>query len=41
MIGFGLPATIITSFGPPLVTMAIFALIYPFVSPVRPLDSAD
>jgi len=32
MIGFGLPATIITSFGPPLVNMAIFALIYPFVS---------
>lgn len=32
MVGFGLPATIITSFGPPLVNMAIFALIYPFVS---------
>ncbi|KAK6910213.1 hypothetical protein I203_104245 [Kwoniella mangroviensis CBS 8507] len=30
MIGFGLPATFLTSFGPPLVTMAIFALIYPF-----------
>ena len=31
MIGFGLPATVITSFGPPLVNMAVFALIYPFV----------
>ncbi|ODO08800.1 etoposide-induced protein [Cryptococcus wingfieldii CBS 7118] len=29
MFGFGLPATLMTSFGPPLVTMAIFALIYP------------
>ncbi|WVQ72608.1 hypothetical protein IAR50_002166 [Cryptococcus sp. DSM 104548] len=29
MVGFGLPATLMTSFGPPLVTMAIFALIYP------------
>jgi hypothetical protein len=35
MIGFGLPATIVTSFGPPLVNMAIFALIYPFVCPRR------
>jgi len=31
MVGFGLPATVITSFGPPLVNMAVFALIYPFV----------
>ncbi|WWC70333.1 uncharacterized protein I206_104283 [Kwoniella pini CBS 10737] len=30
MIGFGFPATFLTSFGPPLVSMAIFALIYPF-----------
>ncbi|WVQ99299.1 hypothetical protein IAU59_006431 [Kwoniella sp. CBS 9459] len=30
MLGFGLPATLITSFGPPLVKMAVFALIYPF-----------
>ncbi|EIW70754.1 hypothetical protein TREMEDRAFT_61261 [Tremella mesenterica DSM 1558] len=30
MIGFGLPATVLTSFGPPLVNMVIFALIYPF-----------
>ncbi|OCF36736.1 hypothetical protein I316_01332 [Kwoniella heveanensis BCC8398] len=30
MFGFGLPATFITSFGPPLVKMAVFALIYPF-----------
>ncbi|WVW83790.1 hypothetical protein I302_105811 [Kwoniella bestiolae CBS 10118] len=30
MIGFGFAATFLTSFGPPLVTMAIFALIYPF-----------
>ncbi|WWC89435.1 uncharacterized protein L201_004359 [Kwoniella dendrophila CBS 6074] len=30
MIGFGFPATFLTAFGPPLVNMAIFALIYPF-----------
>lgn len=30
MFGFGLPVTLMTSFGPPLVTMAIFALVYPF-----------
>ncbi|WVR07146.1 hypothetical protein IAU60_004187 [Kwoniella sp. DSM 27419] len=30
MLGFGLPATFLTSFGPPLVKMAVFALIYPF-----------
>lgn len=28
----GLPATLLTSFGPPLINMAIFSLIYPFVS---------
>jgi etoposide-induced 2.4 mRNA len=33
MAGFGIPATLITSFGPPLVNMAIFALLYPIVSP--------
>jgi etoposide-induced 2.4 mRNA len=32
MAGFGIPATLITSFGPPLVNMAIFALLYPIVS---------
>lgn len=26
----GLPATLLTSFGPPLINMAIFSLIYPF-----------
>ena len=31
MMGFGLPATLMTSFGPHLVTMAVFALISPFV----------
>ncbi|RSH78328.1 uncharacterized protein EHS24_002047 [Apiotrichum porosum] len=31
MLGFGLPATLLTSFGPPLVNMAVFALIYPFL----------
>ncbi|WVQ80629.1 hypothetical protein IAT38_002734 [Cryptococcus sp. DSM 104549] len=30
MLGFGFPATFLTSFGPPLVCMAVFALIYPF-----------
>ncbi|WWC61742.1 uncharacterized protein I303_104327 [Kwoniella dejecticola CBS 10117] len=30
MVGFGFLATFLTSFGPPLVNMAIFALIYPF-----------
>ncbi|WWD17397.1 hypothetical protein CI109_101838 [Kwoniella shandongensis] len=30
MLGFGFLATFLTSFGPPLVKMAIFALIYPF-----------
>ncbi|CAK9785456.1 hypothetical protein CC85DRAFT_293575 [Cutaneotrichosporon oleaginosum] len=30
MFGFGLPATLLTSFGPPLINMAIFSLIYPF-----------
>ncbi|WVF71591.1 hypothetical protein IAT40_006399 [Kwoniella sp. CBS 6097] len=30
MLGFGLPATLLTSFGPPLVKMAVFALVYPF-----------
>ncbi|KAL1413540.1 hypothetical protein Q8F55_001314 [Vanrija albida] len=30
MFGFGLPATLLTSFGPPLVNMIVFALIYPF-----------
>ncbi|WVO16300.1 hypothetical protein L204_103975 [Cryptococcus depauperatus] len=29
MFGFGLPAVLATSFGPPLVCMSIFALIYP------------
>lgn len=38
MAGFGIPATLITSFGPPLVNMAIFALLYPIVSiPLFPL----
>lgn len=32
MFGFGLPVTLLTSFGPPLINMAIFALLYPFVS---------
>ena len=32
MVGLGLPVTFITSFGPPLVNMAIFALLYPIVS---------
>lgn len=32
MAGFGIPATLITSFGPSLVNMAIFALLYPIVS---------
>lgn len=31
MVGFGMPATLITSLGPPLVNMAIFALLYPIV----------
>lgn len=31
MLGFGMPATLITSLGPPLVNMAIFALLYPIV----------
>lgn len=31
MIGFGLPVTFITSFGPQMVKMAIFALLYPIV----------
>lgn len=30
----GLPATLLTSFGPPLVNMALFALVYPFVSSI-------
>ncbi|OXH39368.1 etoposide-induced 2.4 mRNA [Cryptococcus neoformans] len=30
MFGFGFPVTLMTSFGPPLVAMAIFALVYPF-----------
>ncbi|KAK8864305.1 hypothetical protein IAR55_001552 [Kwoniella newhampshirensis] len=30
MLAFGFPTTLLTSFGPPLVKMAIFALIYPF-----------
>ncbi|WOO77045.1 Telomere length regulation protein elg1 [Vanrija pseudolonga] len=30
MFGFGLPATLLTSFAPPLVNMIVFALIYPF-----------
>jgi len=29
----GLPATLLTTFGPPMVNMAVFTLIYPFVSP--------
>lgn len=28
----GLPATLLTTFGPPMVNMAIFTLIYPLVS---------
>jgi etoposide-induced 2.4 mRNA len=32
MFGFGLPATVLTTFGPPIVNMAVFTLIYPFVS---------
>ncbi|KAL7421543.1 hypothetical protein Q5752_003312 [Cryptotrichosporon argae] len=31
MFGFGLPATLLSSFAPPLVNMAVFALIYPFL----------
>ncbi|BEJ11057.1 hypothetical protein CspHIS471_0104790 [Cutaneotrichosporon sp. HIS471] len=31
MFGFGLPATLLTSFGPPLINMAISSLIYPFL----------
>ncbi|KIR67231.1 etoposide-induced protein [Cryptococcus bacillisporus CA1873] len=30
MFGFGFPVTLMTSFGPPLVAVAIFALVYPF-----------
>lgn len=36
----GLPATLLTSFGPPLINMAIFSLIYPFVRP-PPSSSAN
>lgn len=36
----GLPVTLMTSFGPPLVTMAIFALVYPFVGTAA-LDDKD
>lgn len=32
--------TLMTSFGPPLVTMAIFALVYPFVGTAA-LDDKD
>ncbi|ORY32496.1 etoposide-induced protein 2.4-domain-containing protein [Naematelia encephala] len=30
MLGFGLVPTLLSSFGPPLINMAVFALIYPF-----------
>lgn len=37
MVGFGMPATLITSLGPTLVNMAIFALLYPIVSLFLPI----